>query len=133
MGQFEVLRWLIARRESGDHAYRTYAQIHEAMRREGFTESYVSMWRSINRLHSSELIEAVAEGGILQRKVLFRARMISNVRGSDMKRVHNTYRGLDETSRSCSAEATRGLAARSAGGRRPVLAGRGGRRRRLLW
>lgn len=110
MGQFEILQWLVNRRETGDDAYRTYVQIHEAMRRDGYTDSYPALWRGINRLHSSGLIEAIFEGGILQRKALFRAKIISTLRGSHMKRVHNTYQGLDEKSPRGSAAATRGPA-----------------------
>lgn len=133
MGQFEILQWLVNRREMGDDSYRTYVQIHEAMRRDGHQESYPAMWRGINRLYSSELIEAVVEGGILQRKVLFRAKVISTLRSSDMKRVHNTYQGLDEKPRRDSAEAGGGRPARAGLGQQRQGPARGARGRRILW
>lgn len=133
MGQFEILQWLVNRREMGDASYRTYVQIHEAMKRDGYRDSYPALWRGINRLYSSELIEAVVEGGILQRKVLFRAKVISTLRGSDMKRVHNTYQGLDEKPPRDSAEAAGGRPAQAPKARRPAGAARGAKRRRILW
>ncbi len=93
MGQVEVLAWLLERRNSGDVSYRSYSEIHQGMLRDGKSVGYRSVWWSITCLHDQGRIEARALGTVLSRRWVFRARKV--VQGSDVKRVHNTYREVD--------------------------------------
>lgn len=96
MGQEEVLAWLEDRRKSGDHAYRSYAQIHKAMVNDGKTLGYQGIWWSITCLFDQGRIEGKALGTVLSRRWVFRGKPL--VRSTKLDRVYNTYRTIDQKS-----------------------------------
>lgn len=107
MGKYEVLGWLVQRRASGDMQYYTYSEVHEAMRRGGLTGHYTSTWRSMNVLWSDGLLEASWEGTVVQRTIRFRAKLPTSLQVSDMKRLHNIPRKMEQ--KSCRAITRRPL------------------------
>lgn len=74
MGKFEILEYLERLRASGDDEFYRYVDIHEGMRKEGGTQSYCSVWRSILRLYNDDLLEVEWEGELLKRNPKFRGR-----------------------------------------------------------
>lgn len=106
MGKYEVLGLLIMLRQTGDHEYYRYAEIHQLMIEHDMSQSYTAVWRSVNVLYSDGLLDVKVEGGLLDRTLRFRAKLSRVLQASDMKGVHNTYRKMQQRPGGVVSEAT---------------------------
>lgn len=95
MGKFEVLDYLMVLRQTGDHGFYRYAEIHAGLRRRGVSLGYGGVWRTVNCLYSDGLLEVDFAVDGLQRAALFRAKILS-VPVSSEKREHNILRVPDQ-------------------------------------
>lgn len=98
MGKFEVLSYLTTKRLTGDDRFFRYQEIHQALRQDGESRSYTSVWRSINGLYSDQLLEVTFEVDGLQRMARFRARLAAEQQPSPLNRIHNTHQGQEQNS-----------------------------------
>lgn len=116
MGKAEVFEFLVRLRLCGDDNYHRYGEVHEAMRREGQSYSYTSVWRCLNSLYSDEMLDVDFDLNGLQRTAKFRAKLSSRVQVSHMKRVHNILPEEEEKTPSARPGGHSAIEARPSGG-----------------
>lgn len=97
MGQFELYAFLMRLRLTGDDRFLTSREVYQLYIVEVHCY-YTGVWRSLNALWSSGMVESLIEDRGLQRTVRFRAKIPSGVQVSGMKREYNIYRRVEQKS-----------------------------------
>ena len=98
MGKYEVLGVLTVMRHTGDHRFFRYIEIHQLMKEQGMSNSYTSVWRSVNGLFSDGLLEVRKEGDLLSRTLSFRVKLEKKLHSKHIQQEYNTRFDQDESS-----------------------------------
>lgn len=91
MAYHEVLAYLTMLRQTGDHRYRRYHEIHSEMRQQGVSRCYRNIWRTVNSLFWDKQLEVEFDTDGLQRTAKFRAVLSSEKNFAQAQPFDNTH------------------------------------------